>query len=316
MSATRALVVGAAFVAAGAAVQEARARAVRRRISWAPGAGTLHDGSLHTRIIGDGAVGVLLLHGLGGSNAFWGSDYDTLAGAGRLIVPDLLGFGASPRPASGYTTGDHVAALTAVLEELGVSGPIVVGAHSTGCIIALALAEQRPDLVVGVVAFCPPLYPDEATARARLARVGMLERQLATDSPWAETMCRWACGHPRGAINIAAVVRPGLPPVLRHDSFQHTWASYAQTFRHVLAAAEGGRGLANVQVPVELVAGTDDAVTDLAYLQALADGLPHVTLTIRAGCDHDLPLAEPAAAVGALACASQLLLARSRDAQA
>ena len=55
--------------------------------------------------------------------------------------------------------------------------------HSLGGLLALALAERRPDLVAGVVAFCPPLYPDERTARERTARLGWLERQLATDGP-------------------------------------------------------------------------------------------------------------------------------------
>ena len=308
MNSSRNLVVVAAVTgAACVAVQEARARAARRRISWSPGGGTLHDGALHARTLGDGATGVVLLHGLGGSNAFWGSAYDTLAGTGRLVVPDLLGFGASPRPPVGYTTDDHVQALETVLDELGVRGPIIVGAHSLGCLIALALAERRPDLVAGVVAFCPPLYPDEATARARLARVGVLERQLANDSPWAEAICRWACRHPRGAIAVAAAIRPGLPAVFRHDSFRHTWTSFSQTFRHVLAAAEAGRWLADVHVPVELVAGTDDPVTDLGYLRRLADDLPHVALRARHGADHDLPLTDPADAVAALARAALLL---------
>ena len=292
----------------GVAVQGARAQAARRRLCWSPGGGAPYDGTLHARTLGDGGAGVVLLHGLGGSNAFWGSAYDSLAGTGRLVVPDLLGFGASPRPPSGYTTEDHVQALTAVLGELGVTGPIVVGAHSLGCLIALALAERRPDLVAGVVAFCPPLYPDEATARDRLARVGVLERQLAHDSPWAEAICRWSCGHPRAAIAAAAAIRPGLPPVFRHDGFQHTWTSFSQTFRHVLAAAEGGRWLANVHVPVELVAGTDDLVTDLGYLRGLADDLPHVTLRVRDGADHDLPLTDPVDAVASLNRAALLLV--------
>lgn len=102
MSAARSLLVGATVTAAAATavtavtVQGARAAAMRRRISWSPGAGTTYDGALHARIIGDGPTGVMLLHGLGGSSTYWGRAYDTLASAGRLVVPDLLGFGDSP----------------------------------------------------------------------------------------------------------------------------------------------------------------------------------------------------------------------------
>lgn len=304
-------------VAAGAgavAVQSARTQRVRRRISWERGGGASHDGALHARSLGDGTAGVLLLHGLGGSNAYWGAAYDTLAGSGRLIVPDLLGFGSSPRPSSGYTASDHVDALTALLGELGVTGPIVVGAHSFGCLVALALAEQRPDLVAGVVGFCPPLYPDEATARERIAGLGWLERQLARDGPWAEITCRWVCKHRGAAAVVASLVRPGLPAVIRRDGVQHSWASYSQSFRQVLASAEASRWLANIHVPVELVAGTEDPVTNLTYLRQLAEQLPHVTLTVRSGADHDLPLTNPRDAVTAITRAAARVLGRFRAA--
>lgn len=308
MSTARRLLVGAAVSAgAAAAVQGARAAAMRRRISWSPGGGAAHDGVLHARTLGGGPAGVVLLHGLGGSNAYWGGAYDTLASAGRLVVPDLLGFGDSPNPPSGYTTDDHVGALTALLDELGVTGPVVVGAHSLGSLLAIALADRRPDLVAGVVAFCPPLYPDEATARDRIAALGLLERQLATDSPWAETDCAWVCRHRRGAAMIAAAVRPGIPSVIRRDGVRHSWASYSQTFRHVLASAESGQVLARLEVPVELVARTADGVTDLGYLRLLADKLAHVSLTVAEGADHDLPLTDPTGAVATLTRAARLL---------
>lgn len=304
----RTIFVGAVLAGVAAvAVQSARTREIRRRISWAPGAGKLHDGALHARALGTGPAGVVLLHGLGASNAYWGAAYDVLAGTGRLVVPDLLGFGASPRPASGYTVDGHLRALTAMLDQLNVTGPVVVGAHSLGGLLALALAERRPDLVAGVVAVCPPLYPDERSARERIAQLGWLERQLATDGPWAEAACGWVCAHRTAAATLASAFRPGLPAIIRRDGVQHSWASYSQTFRHVLAAAEGGRSLAKVGVPVELVAGSDDPVTDLGYLRRLAEDLPHVTLTVRDGADHDLPLTDPHGAVDALTRTAQLL---------
>lgn len=282
-------------------VQGGRTWRVRRRIVWAVGAGDSYDGALHARSLGEGTPRVLLLHGLGGSNAYWGAAYDVLARSGRLIVPDLLGFGASPRPSSGYTAADHVNALVSLLDELGVDGPIIVGAHSFGCLLAFALAKQRPDLVAGIIAFCPPLYPDEATARERIASLGWLERQLAGDGPWAQTTCQWVCRHRAAAAVVASLVRPGLPAVIRRDGVQHSWASYSQSFRQVLASAEGTHWLAGIRVPVDIVAGTDDPVIDLTYLRQLAEQLQHVTLTIRDGVDHSLPLTDATYAVALIA---------------
>lgn len=312
MSVTRTALVGAALTGmAGVVVGKSRSRAARRRITWTPGGGTIHNGALHARILGEGRSGVVLLHGLGGSNAYWGGAYDTLAQTGRLVIPDLLGFGASPRPPSGYTVDDHVGAIISLLDEIGVDGPIVVGAHSLGCLLALALAKSRPHLVAGIVAFCPPLYPDEVTARSRVARLGWLDRQLAINGPWAESVCRWACGHREAAQALAALLRPGIPRSIRRDGFQHTWVSYSETFRHVLAAAEGAGWLAELGVPVELVAGTDDRVVDLAYLHDLADELPYVTLAVRQGAGHDLPLTEPTDAVASLIHATRIVIPRT-----
>jgi len=297
----------AGFSVVLAAIQNARARRVRRRIVWAPGRGAAYDGALSARNIGEGRSGVLLLHGLGGSNAYWGAAYDTLAGTGRLVVPDLLGFGRSPRPTSGYTAVDHVDALTSLLDELGVTGPIVIGAHSFGCVVALAFAVQRPDLVAGVVGLCPPLYPDEATARDRIGSLGWLEHQLASGGPWAEITCRWVCKHRGAAAVVASLLRPGLPAVIRRDGVQHSWASYSQSFQNVLASAGAAGWLVDLQVPVELVAGTEDPVTDLRYLQQLAEELPFVKLTVCDGADHDLPLTDPTQAVAIITRAATVL---------
>lgn len=162
--------------------------------------------------------------------------------------------------------------------------------------MALALADRHPGLVSSVVAVCPPLYRNEAAARTRIARLGPLERQLARDRVSARKLCEWVCTHQQAAAILAAVLRPGVPRIIRRDGLNHSWASYSETFREVLAGSRGPRWLASVGVPVELVAGDKDRVTDIAYLQQLADQLPLVSLRVEAG-GHDLPLARSRACV-------------------
>jgi pimeloyl-ACP methyl ester carboxylesterase len=300
----------AAFVgiAAGAAfVQMGRTKKVRRRIVWKVGAGSSHDGALYARNLGVGTAGVVLLHGLGASSEYWGAGYDTLAETGRLVVPDLLGFGRSPRPPSGYTVADHVDALVSVLDELGLTGPIVVGAHSFGCQVALALAQRCPDRVAAVVGFCPPLYPDEASARKLIGGLGWLEHQLANNEPWAEITCNLVCKNRGTAAAIASLIRPGLPAAIRRDGVQHSWASYSGSFREISAATLSRRWLANIRVPVQLVAGSEDPITDLVYLRELAGLLPYVALSICDGADHNLPLTHPADAVAVITRVAEVL---------
>lgn len=70
---------------------------------WRQPRGELHHGTLAVRALGDPtAPALVLLHGLAGSNLYWGAAYDELAADSFLVVPDLLGFGSSPRPQADY----------------------------------------------------------------------------------------------------------------------------------------------------------------------------------------------------------------------
>jgi pimeloyl-ACP methyl ester carboxylesterase len=96
---------------------------------------------------GDGPP-LLLLHGFGG--AAWNfTELVPLLDGRRLVVPDLPGHGASdPLPAASITGfADAVAEL--LDEPTGVVG------HSMGGLVALRLAERRPELVRGLVLAAP-----------------------------------------------------------------------------------------------------------------------------------------------------------------
>lgn len=269
------------------------------RYGWAAPAGNLQLGPLAVRTLGEGNP-VLLLHGLGGSNRYWSADYDALGQRGRLVVPDLLGFGSSPKPATGYTADAHVAALVATLDWLGIDEPVLVGAHSVGGLVALALAARHPARVAGIVAAGPPLYPDPATARRRISRLGWLERQLAEGRPAAQRVCRFTCQHRQLMAAVARLARPRLPKAVAADGVQHTWASYSETFASFILAAPGDAWIAAARAPVRLLAGQRDRVLDPEHLDTVARRHAHVTLVEIPGADHDLPLARPGTVLDAL----------------
>src|SRR3954463_3464980 len=84
---------------------------------------------------------VLLLHGSGPGTtaAAWAPLIAALAPHHRVIAPDLLGFGASPRP-SGSVRSAWTAQALELVDSLGISSFAVVG-NSAGGAIALALAR-------------------------------------------------------------------------------------------------------------------------------------------------------------------------------
>lgn len=292
---------GMAAVGASAATYAHR-RAHRPR--WAPPGGrVVPTSSLNVRLLGDTGSPILLLHGLVASGLYWGGAYDRLADHHRLVVPDLLGFGRSPRPASGYGPDDHADAVSACLDDLGIEDPVVIGAHSLGTLVALRLAAVHPERIHAIVAFGPPLYPDAATARAHVAATSPMGRLFVLPGRIAENACRWVCDHRTLAARLAVLAHPGLPRAIAADGVQHTWTSYSQTLQLVILAAEASTWLDQINCPVHLVAGDHDPVVDHAYLRRLTNEHRAIELTEWPG-RHDLPLSRPTDCVALMAAAT------------
>jgi pimeloyl-ACP methyl ester carboxylesterase len=85
---------------------------------------------------------VLLLHGISADHTEWEAVARGLARDHRVIVPDLLGRGASrPDAAAGFSLTEETERLVGLLGDLGVRRPLV-GGHSHGGSIGLALAGR------------------------------------------------------------------------------------------------------------------------------------------------------------------------------
>lgn len=263
------------------------------RYAWAPShAALLPGGPLAVSTLGSGSP-VLLLHGLGSSHRYWGAVYDVLGHGARLVAPDLLGFGSSPKPATGYSVDAHIDTLVATLDWLGIDEPVLIGAHSVGSVVALALADRHPERVGGIVAASPPFYPDATSAREHIGRSGWLERQLAEGRPGAQRVCAFMCRHHRLVGTAARLTHRRLPIAVMADGMQHSWASYSETFDSFIAAAPSDPWLADLRVPIRLVAGEHDRVLDHRHLQTLGRRHDHVSLLSVAGAGHNLPLSQP-----------------------
>jgi pimeloyl-ACP methyl ester carboxylesterase len=92
---------------------------------------------------------IVLLHCYTCSINWWGRLIPLLDRDHRVIAIDLLGHGGSEMPRSGYSMQDQAQLVAQVLDRLGVGKAIVVG-HSLGGVVAVALAEQSPELVSGL----------------------------------------------------------------------------------------------------------------------------------------------------------------------
>jgi pimeloyl-ACP methyl ester carboxylesterase len=87
---------------------------------------------------------ILCVHGLTANCRCWDLIASALAPHHKVTAMDLRGRGLSDAPPSGYSVENHCKDILALLDDLGLEHPILMG-HSLGAFISLAFAAQYPD---------------------------------------------------------------------------------------------------------------------------------------------------------------------------
>jgi pimeloyl-ACP methyl ester carboxylesterase len=107
---------------------------------------------------GDGSP-IVCVHGIGVNSTYFRRLARELASRGRrVLVPDLPGWGRSPRPAGVLDVGELADALLVFMTSEGVErAPLV--ANSMGCQVAVEIAIRRPELVSHLVLIGPTVDP-------------------------------------------------------------------------------------------------------------------------------------------------------------
>lgn len=102
---------------------------------------------------------LVFLHGFCENKAFWQDFVSPLAADHRVILIDLPGFGRNHAPRPDYSMESGARYVQQVLADLQLEKCVVIG-HSMGGYVALALAEQSPQLLAGLVLFHSSALPD------------------------------------------------------------------------------------------------------------------------------------------------------------
>ena len=262
----------------------------------------LPDGArLAVEIHGEGPP-LLLLHGFPLDHSMWVGQLP-LARSYQLIMPDQRGFGASSCPAGSQgpasieQLADDAAAL---LEGLGVQGPVAVCGLSMGGYVAQHLAVRHPRLVGSLILVDTKLEADTPEARAGrgelAAKVSRLGQEVVARAMIPNLLAAASEATAKQAQSVAVIQD-------RHRAtcvFELTRMIHACPVATITAAlaALGARpdmsaAMHGVACPVLLVVGALDTITPPACLERAAGIFPRARLRIVPGCGHMTPLEAP-----------------------
>lgn len=230
--------------------------------------------SFHVQRLGRGGRPfVVFLHGLVMDNlSSWYFTVATRAAAdAEVLLFDLRGHGRSARPAAGYTLGDMVADLGAVLDAADVSGPVELVGNSFGGLLALAFAAAHPERVAGLALI--DAHHSAAGWGDRMAATLELEG-AAADQAIRANFQSWLGRHSQRKRTRLAEGARGL--------VQGTSLVADLRRSRNLTAAD----LVRVRCPALLLYGEDSDV--LGDGRLLAESLPDARLDILPGCTHSV----------------------------
>lgn len=190
----------------------------------------------------------MLVHGLSGSSRWWERNIPALSERYRVLIPDLIGFGRSPRP---YGRLPPMQDLAAVLGEWirGVGRPEahVVG-HSMGGQLAIHLAAAYPDQVTSLVLVDAAGIPRPITPRT----VVRFAREIAPVWRWGDL---------------------SFVPVIVSDAWTAGPRTLLQAIGHILND-DVRPLLPRIQAPTLVLWGERDSWVPLAHGEEMHEAIP------------------------------------------
>ncbi len=243
---------------------------------------------LHCKIDGSSNKTVLLLPGLLGTTRYYEGLTQQLNDKGfRVVRMDLLGFGKSPHPKdqAAYSLDNHAQAIYRTLQAQHITTIDVLVGNSISTLIAARLYRAHPQIFKRLLLIAPLLYANTQQAHTHMIDNNNLPNWLLAGKS-AKLLCNTIC-HVRilgGAIAILSI--RNIPVAVRWDTRLHGWPAYHGTMTAAINDHQAYEFVRATRQPVDLLAGTTDAITDTLTLQSLAQANSNVRLHTWHGGHH------------------------------
>ncbi len=204
---------------------------------------------MHYREAGEGAP-LLLIHAFPLGAAMWEPQLDALSGLGRVIAPDLRGFGQTPLGETPAALEQYADDLAALLDELGVA-QTALGGLSMGGYIAFAFLRKYRARVTALLLADTRAGPDSEEGRQGRERNALLAEREGAGAIAEQMMPKLVAPHAPDSLReqlrgiIAANPAPGV----------------AAALRAMAARPDSSLLLPTIDIPTLVLVGAEDTLT-------------------------------------------------------
>jgi len=228
---------------------------------------------------------VLFIHGFPLNRKIWRPQAEALREKFRVITPDVRGHGESEATAGVYEMELLADDLAALLRHLQC-GPAFIAGHSMGGYILFAFYREYPEWVRGLILVSTRAVADSAEGKANREALAQRVEQEG-HQPVVEKML--------GPMMAEASVRakPGLKNEVEAIMRETTIPGLAGASRGMAARLDSTELLAQINVPVLIIAGTADALIPHAESENMARTIPDARLHLLTGVGHLPSLEKP-----------------------
>ena len=228
---------------------------------------------------------VVLLHAFPLSGKMWRPQVDALCPAARVIVPDLPGFGKSPRQKKPSIAG-MAKDVAELLDHLMITEPVFIGGLSMGGYVAMEFLRQFPGRVRALGFFSTRTSADSPEAREKrmktidFIRTKGLEGFTPTVIP-----------NLLGKSTLSA--KPKVAETVRRLILENSPEGVADSLYAMAARCDSTDLMTKLEKPVLVGAGDEDLFVPLAESQGMHARIPGAVLEVVSHAGHLINLEDP-----------------------
>lgn len=208
--------------------------------------------------------------------------------AWRVVAVDQLEMGFSERSSLRRTLAQRIADLDALVEALGIRGPVVTIGHDWGGPVSLGWAVENRDRLAAVIALNTAVHHPEGAELPFALRVATARGMLAAGTTGTTAFLDVTLALADLDPAVRAAFRAPYATVARRRGIGGFVADIPATPDHVSTPAlhRMSAGLRELEVPALLLRGPKDPVFGEDHLDDLIKRLPHSDVHRFEGAGH------------------------------